>query len=91
MFNCVCVTDNDNASDTSEDSALVVRNLILAGARPDERDSTRRTALHAAALSGHSAAALALLQNVANPDATDADLNSPLHLATKASQLEVLF
>ncbi|KAF4516889.1 hypothetical protein B566_EDAN011234 [Ephemera danica] len=75
---------------TGEEAALVVRNLLLAGARPDERDATRRTPLHAAAASGHAAAALALLQNGGDPDATDADHNNPLHLAAKASHLQVV-
>jgi ankyrin repeat protein len=83
---CFCVTGSPGST---EDSALVVRNLLLAGARPDERDATRRTPLHAAATTGHSAAALALLQNGADPDATDADHNNPLHLAAKASHLQV--
>jgi len=73
----------------AEDSALLVRNLLLAGARPNERNSSRQTPLHVAALFGHAAAASALLQNQADPDATDVDNNNPLHLAVKVSQLPV--
>ncbi|XP_059490603.1 rabankyrin-5 [Neocloeon triangulifer] len=81
---------NPTATGTTEDTALLVRNLLLAGARPNERNSSRQTPLHIAAVSGHSAAASALLQNNADPDATDVDNNNPLHLAVKASNLPVV-
>ncbi|CAB3379555.1 Hypothetical predicted protein [Cloeon dipterum] len=84
-----CSVASPSATGTTEDSALLVRNLLLAGARPNERNSTRQTPLHIAAVSGHSSAASALLQNGADPDASDVDNNNPLHLAVKSSNLPV--
>lgn len=41
---------------------MLVRSLILAGARVNDTDANRNTALHAAAKSGHAAVVSAFLQ-----------------------------
>lgn len=41
---------------------MLVRSLILAGARVNDTDANRNTALHAAAKAGHAAIVSALLQ-----------------------------
>ncbi|KAG8256338.1 Ankyrin repeat and FYVE domain-containing protein 1 [Homalodisca vitripennis] len=60
---------------------LIVRSLLLAGARADDRDGHRRTALHVAAEAGHAAVVSALLQNGTDYDATDAEGDNALHVA----------
>ncbi|PSN52924.1 hypothetical protein C0J52_03016 [Blattella germanica] len=70
-------------------SEMLVRSLLLAGARADDRDAHRRTALHVAAAAGHASVVSALLQNGANFDATDSDGDNPLHIATREGHLTV--
>lgn len=54
---------------------MLVRNLILAGARVNDKDSTSKTALHIACERGNLPAVSALLQNGADYDAVDNDGN----------------
>ncbi|KAJ9588899.1 hypothetical protein L9F63_017777 [Diploptera punctata] len=70
-------------------SEMLVRSLILAGARADDRDAHRRTALHVAASAGHANVVSALLQNGANFDATDSEGDNALHIATREGHLTV--
>ncbi|XP_012273711.1 rabankyrin-5 [Orussus abietinus] len=62
---------------------MLVRSLILAGARIDDVDAYRNTALHAAAKAGHAAVVSALLQNNINFDAVNADGDNALHVAVR--------
>lgn len=71
-------------------SEMIVRNLILAGARVNDRDATGRTALHVAAERGQLAVVSALLQNGADFDAADSDANNALHIAVRAGHLSVV-
>lgn len=71
-------------------SEMIVRNLILAGARVNDRDATGRTALHIAAERGQLAVVSALLQNGADFDAVDGDSNNALHVAVRAGHLSVV-
>lgn len=68
-------------------SEMLVRSLVLAGARVDDRDAHRRTALHVAAGAGHAAVASALLQNGADADASDSEGDNALHIACREGQL----
>lgn len=47
---------------TNTGSEVLVRSLILAGARINDTDNHRNTALHTAAKAGHAAVVSALLQ-----------------------------
>uniref|UniRef100_A0A1B6G1J7 FYVE-type domain-containing protein n=2 Tax=Cuerna arida TaxID=1464854 RepID=A0A1B6G1J7_9HEMI len=69
---------------------LIVRSLLLAGARADDRDGHRRTALHVAAEAGHAAVVSALLQNGTDYDATDAEGDNALHVAVREGHLAVV-
>lgn len=71
-------------------SEMIVRNLILAGARVNDKDATGKTALHIAAERGQLAVVSALLQNGADYDAVDGDANNALHIAVRASHLSVV-
>lgn len=68
---------------------MLVRSLILAGARPDDRDSHKQTALHAAAEAGHAPIISALLQNNADCDAVNSDGDNALHIAVREGSLPV--
>lgn len=69
---------------------MIVRNLILAGARINDRDATSKSALHIACERGNLAAVSALLQNGADYDAVDNDGNNALHIAVRESHLQVV-
>ncbi|XP_055377542.1 rabankyrin-5 [Condylostylus longicornis] len=69
---------------------MIIRNLILAGARINERDATQKTALHIAAERGNLAAVSALIQNGADFDAMDGDGNNALHIAVREGHLSVV-
>lgn len=69
---------------------MLVRNLILAGARINDKDATSKTALHIAAERGNLPAVSALLQNGADFDAVDSDGNNALHIAVRESHLPVV-
>uniref|UniRef100_A0A1B0CGM8 Putative ankyrin n=1 Tax=Lutzomyia longipalpis TaxID=7200 RepID=A0A1B0CGM8_LUTLO len=74
----------------SSENEMLVRNLILAGARVNERDATSKTALHVAAERGRVANVSALLQNGADFDAVDGDGNNALHIAVREGHLAVV-
>ncbi|KAH8359865.1 hypothetical protein KR093_009250, partial [Drosophila rubida] len=69
---------------------MIIRNLILAGARVNERDSVQKMPLHIAIERGNISAVSALIQNNADFDATDADGNNALHLAVHGGQLAIV-
>lgn len=69
---------------------MLVRNLILAGSRVNEKDGTGRTALHIAVEKNRPGAVSALLQNGADFDMADGDGNNPLHLAVREGHLGVV-
>ncbi|KAH8379366.1 hypothetical protein KR009_004439, partial [Drosophila setifemur] len=69
---------------------MITRNLILAGARLNERDAVQKIPLHIAIERGNLPAVSALLQNHANFDAIDADGNNALHLAVRGGQLLIV-
>lgn len=69
---------------------MIIRNLILAGARINDKDATSKTALHIACERGNLPAVSALLQNGADFDATDNDGNNSLHIAVRESHLNIV-
>nr|CAD7458904.1 unnamed protein product [Timema tahoe] len=68
---------------------MIIRSLLLAGARADDHDAYRQTALHVAAAAGHEAAVSALLQNGSNFNATDSNGDNALHIAAREGHLSV--
>lgn len=74
----------------SSKNEMIVRNLILAGARVNDKDATGKTALHIAAERGELTAVAALLQNGADYDAGDGDGNNALHIAVREGHLSVV-
>ncbi|KAJ8978783.1 hypothetical protein NQ317_015507 [Molorchus minor] len=68
----------------------LVRSLILAGARVDDRDAHKRTALHVASEAGNAPVVSALLQNNADYDAIDAENDNALHIAVREGHLNVV-
>uniref|UniRef100_A0A6B2EBK2 Ankyrin n=1 Tax=Phlebotomus kandelakii TaxID=1109342 RepID=A0A6B2EBK2_9DIPT len=74
----------------SSENEMLVRNLILAGARINERDATSKAALHVAAERGRVANVSALLQNGADFDAVDGDGNNALHISVREGHLAVV-
>lgn len=66
------------------------RNLILAGARINDKDATSKTALHIACERGNLPSVSALLQNGADFDAVDNDGNNALHISVRESHLTVV-
>lgn len=74
----------------SSENEMLIRNLILAGARLNDRDATQKTALHIAAERGRLGAVQALIQNDCDYDATDADGNNALHIAMRESMMPVV-
>ncbi|XP_055853313.1 rabankyrin-5 [Episyrphus balteatus] len=75
------------AASTNE---MIIRNLILAGARINDRDATQKTALHIAAERGNLPAVSALIQNGADFDSADGDGNNALHIAVREGHLNVV-
>ncbi|KAK9304700.1 hypothetical protein QLX08_004104 [Tetragonisca angustula] len=69
---------------------MLVRSLILAGARVNDTDANRNTALHAAAKAGHATIVSALLQNNINFDAVNADGDNALHVAVREGHVSVV-
>lgn len=74
----------------SAEDEMLVRNLILAGSRVNEKDGTGKTALHIAVEMNRPGAVSALLQNGADFDAVDSDGNNSLHLAVREGHLAVV-
>ncbi|XP_041972423.1 rabankyrin-5 [Aricia agestis] len=62
---------------------LLLRSLLLAGARPNDRDAYKRTALHVAAGGGHAAIVSALLSSGAECGAVDAAGDNALHVSAR--------
>ncbi|KAG8035383.1 hypothetical protein G9C98_006829 [Cotesia typhae] len=69
---------------------MLVRSLILAGARINDTDAHRNIALHAAAKAGHAAIVSALLQNNINFDAVNTDGDNALHVAVREGHVAVV-
>ncbi|XP_006613400.1 rabankyrin-5 isoform X3 [Apis dorsata] len=69
---------------------MLVRSLILAGARVNDTDANRNTALHTAAKAGHASIISALLQNNINFDAINADGDNALHVAVREGHVSVV-
>lgn len=74
----------------ASENEMLIRNLILAGARLNDRDATQKTALHIAAERGRLGAVQALIQNGCDYDAPDADGNNALHIAMRESMMPVV-
>lgn len=74
----------------ASENEMLIRNLILAGARLNERDATQKTALHVAAERGRLGAVQALIQNGCDYDIQDADGNNALHIAMRESMMPVV-
>uniref|UniRef100_A0A182Y4P8 FYVE-type domain-containing protein n=1 Tax=Anopheles stephensi TaxID=30069 RepID=A0A182Y4P8_ANOST len=74
----------------ASEKEMLIRNLILAGARLNDRDATQKTALHVAAERGTVGAVSALLQNGADFDAVDGDGNNALHIAVREGHIAVV-
>ncbi|XP_043067768.1 rabankyrin-5 isoform X1 [Drosophila bipectinata] len=69
---------------------MITRNLILAGARINERDALQKIPLHTAIELGNLSAVSALIQNNADFDAIDVDGNNALHLAVRNGQFLIV-
>lgn len=74
----------------ASENEMIIRNLILAGAKLNERDATQKTALHVACERGRLSAVQALLQNGADFDLTDGDGNNALHIAVKEGHFPIV-
>ncbi|XP_052858188.1 rabankyrin-5 isoform X1 [Drosophila gunungcola] len=74
----------------ASNNEMITRNLILAGARMNERDSVQKLPLHIAIERGNLPAVSALIQNNADYDATDADGNNALHIAVRCGQFLIV-
>ncbi|CAG9559103.1 unnamed protein product [Danaus chrysippus] len=62
---------------------VLLRSLLLAGARPNDRDAHKRTALHVAAASGQAGIVSALASGGAECGAPDAAGDNALHVAAR--------
>ncbi|XP_025406363.1 rabankyrin-5 isoform X2 [Sipha flava] len=69
---------------------MLVRSIILAGARVNDQDTMKRTALHIASETGHAPIVNALLTNNANFDALDCEGQNALHIACREGHLQVV-
>lgn len=69
---------------------MLVRSLILAGAKVTDKDSHGRTAVHVASETGHAILVSALIQNDANYEAVDAEGDNALHVACREGHLNVI-
>jgi rabankyrin-5 len=75
----------------ASENEMLVRNLILAGARVNDRDAnTQKTALHIAAERGREANVLALIQNNCDYDAVDGEGDNALHIAVREGNISVV-
>lgn len=69
---------------------MIVRNLILAEARLNERDAYQKTPLHVAAERGNLCTLSILLQNGIDYNAVDGEGNNALHIAVRAGHLGIV-
>ncbi|XP_026813922.1 rabankyrin-5-like [Rhopalosiphum maidis] len=69
---------------------MLVRSIILAGARVNDQDTMKRTALHVVSEAGHASIVVALLNNNANFDAVDCEGQNALHIACREGHLQVV-
>lgn len=67
----------------SAGNEVLLRSLLLAGARPNDRDAHKRTALHVAAAAGHASIVSALVSGGAEYGAVDAAGDNALHVAAR--------
>ncbi|KAJ0173068.1 hypothetical protein K1T71_011244 [Dendrolimus kikuchii] len=67
---------------------VLLRSLLLAGARPNDRDAHKRTALHVAAATGHENIVSALVSGGADHTAVDAAGDNALHVAAREGHLK---
>lgn len=74
----------------ASENEMLIRNLILAGARLNDRDATQKTALHIAAEKCRLSAVSALIQNGVDFDALDAENNNSLHIAVKEGHVSIV-
>lgn len=74
----------------ASENEMLIRNLILAGARLNDRDATQKTALHIAAEKGRLGAVSALIQNHADFDALDSEGNNALHIAVREGHVGIV-
>lgn len=74
----------------ASENEMILRNLVLAGARVNERDATQKVALHVAVERGRVELVSALLHNGADFDAVDNDGNNSLHIAVREGHLPVV-
>ena len=68
-------------------SEVVIRHLLLAGADVNSTDKNRQMSLHIAAIEDKASLMTILLQNNANADLMDINLNNALHLACQHGNL----
>uniref|UniRef100_A0A8D8RKA9 Rabankyrin-5 n=2 Tax=Cacopsylla melanoneura TaxID=428564 RepID=A0A8D8RKA9_9HEMI len=69
---------------------LLVRNLLLAGARIDERNSHKQTALHIATETGNTEVIAALVQNGCDYNAVDSEGDNALHIACREGHVSAV-
>ncbi|KAF5296308.1 hypothetical protein FQA39_LY12525 [Lamprigera yunnana] len=69
---------------------IVVRNLILAGARVEDFDAHKQTALHVAAEANNASVTIALLQNHVDYNACNNNGDNALHIAVREGHLNVV-
>ncbi|KOB75933.1 Ankyrin repeat and FYVE domain-containing protein 1, partial [Operophtera brumata] len=67
----------------SAGNEVLLRSLLLAGARPNDRDAHKRTALHVAAQAGHASIISALVSGGAEYGAVDAGGDNALHICAR--------
>lgn len=72
------------------ENEMLIRNLILAGARLNDRDATQKTALHVAAERGRLPAVQALIQNGADFDLMDGEGSNALHIAVREGHFAIV-
>ncbi|VVC93132.1 unnamed protein product [Leptidea sinapis] len=90
MFLLTVNVDVNSRGPAGNESLL--RSLLLAGARPNDRDAHKRTALHVAASSGgptQAALVSALLSGGADANATDAGGDNALHVCAREGHAPV--
>jgi len=75
---------------SQSENEMLIRNLILAGARLNDKDSTQKTALHIAAERGRLCAVQALIQNGCDYDVVDAEGNNALHISMRECMLPIV-